>query len=502
MSKYKSDNKRIAKNTLLLYFRMLILMAVNLYTSRIVLKTLGVDDYGIYNVMGGVVAMFTILSQSLSKSISRFITFELGRENSKKLNEIFSTSINIQFIMAAIIIAIGELGGLWFINYKMNVDPERMFAANMVLQFSLFNFGVNLVSVPYNAAIVAHERMGAFAYISITEAALKLGAIYVLGLLSFDKLIGWAACQSAVALLIRYIYARYCTTHFKETKYRFLFKKKILKEMFGFATWNFIGSVGGVLRSQGVNMLLNVSFGTAVNAARGLAEQVNNAIAGFANNFMTAVNPQITKLYAQDKVRESFMLSMASCRLSFFMILALSLPIAAHTEYILGIWLPAVPDALPNFVRLTLLLSLLESISIPLITVQLATGRIKKYQIVVGGLHLLNFPLSWLALHCGYGADTTYWIAIFLSEVCLIARLIMLKQIAPSISIKDFLKDVVLKTTIVLAVATAPVFGLSMLAIHPIIQIILAFIISIVAILCLGLHKQELVFLKSRISRK
>lgn len=497
----QQSNKRIAKNTLLLYFRMLLLMLVSLYTSRVVLQILGVDDFGVYNVVGGIVAMFSIVSQSLSKSISRYITFELGR-GGERLNEIFCTSVNIQFLMSAIIFLVGEIGGELFIYNKMNIEPERLFAASLVLQLSLLNFGINLVSVPYNAAIVAHERMGAFAYISIVEAFLKLGSALLLIVIDVDKLVAWAALQTLVALFIRYIYMHYCTRNFEETKYRFMVKKNLFKDLFNFASWNFIGSVAGVLRSQGVNILLNVFCGTGVNAARGLAVQVNNAVSGFANNFMIAINPQITKLYAQNKTVQSFRLGLVGSRLSFYLVLLLSMPIAFQIDYILGLWLTVVPDSLPEFVKLSLLLTLVEVPSLPLITIQLATGNIKKYQMVVGGLHLLNFPVAWVLLDFGFSANSVYWVAIVLAEVCLFARIIMLKQIASEISVKEFVFGVVFKTSIVFVAAFFVAIHIRQIVVHPVLNFIAVAFCTLVVILLLGLNKSEWALVKARFAKR
>ena len=292
------NNKRIAKNTLLLYFRMIFMMAVSLYTSRVVLNTLGVEDFGIYNVIGGVVAMFSVISGGLSAAISRYITFELGQGNTAKLKSVFSSSVTIQIGLALLIFVLAEIGGVWFLNEKMNLPESRIGAANWVLQCSILTFMVNLISVPYNAAIIAHERMQAFAYISIIEVVLKLLIVYILVIFSFDKLKLYGILLLAVACVIRIAYGIYCKRNFKECTYHFTFNKALLKEMMGFAGWNFIGAFAGVLRDQGVNIVINLFCGPVINAARAMAFQVNVAVNGFATNFMTAINPQITKSYA------------------------------------------------------------------------------------------------------------------------------------------------------------------------------------------------------------
>lgn len=285
-----ANNRRIAKNTAVLYGRMLLMMVISLYTSRVVLNALGVEDYGRYGVVGGLVAMFSILSGSLSAAIGRFYSFELGKGNVKRLRSVFSTAINIQIILIIITTVLLETIGLWFLNHKMVIPAERMVAANWVFQFSVITFGVNLLSVPYNAAIVAHERMSAFAYISILEAAAKLLIAFIILVNPIDRLVFYGLLVLIVGLIIRFTYAWYCHKHFEECEYSPTFDKETTKVMFGFAGWNFIGSSSAIIRDAGGNMLLNLFFGPVANAARGVATSVNVAIMGFATNFMTAIN--------------------------------------------------------------------------------------------------------------------------------------------------------------------------------------------------------------------
>ena len=337
MTDTSANNKRIAKNTLLLYFRMLFMMAVSLYTSRVVLNALGVEDFGIYNVVGGVVAMFSMLSGSLSAAITRFITYELGKGNQENLKKIFSSSVTIQIGLAILIIVVAEAIGVWFLNMKMNIPDVRITAANWVFQFSILTFAVNLISVPYNASIIAHERMSAFAYISILEAIGKLAIVFLIVISPMDKLIFYAILMCAVALIVRLAYGVYCKRHFEECTYHFIFDRDLLKHMFGFAGWNFIGATSAVLRDQGGNVVINLFCGPAANAARGIAFQVNNAISGFVTNFMTALNPQITKSYAAGDRKYMMTLIFQGARLSFYMLLLLSLPVLINTHYILSL---------------------------------------------------------------------------------------------------------------------------------------------------------------------
>lgn len=448
MNNTTENNKRIAKNTLLLYVRMLFLMVVSLYTSRVVLNVLGVEDFGIYNVVGGVVAMFSVLSGSLSAAISRFITYELGKGNLDKLNKIFSSAVTIQLILAGIIIIIAETIGLWFLNVKMNIPDNRLEAANFVFQFSILTFVINLISVPYNASIIAHEKMSAFAYISILEAIGKLTIAYLIVVSPIDKLTFYAILMCIVAFIIRFTYGYYCKQHFNECNYHFIWDKQLLKQMFNFAGWNFIGSSAVILRDQGGNIIINLFCGPAVNAARGIAFQVNTAISGFVSNFMTALNPQITKSYAKKEMTYMMTLIYQGARFSFYMLLLLSLPIIIETDYILMLWLKEVPEHTALFVRLILIFALSESISSPLITAMLATGNIRNYQIIAGGINMLNLPISYILLRIGMAPAIVFIVAIIISQCCLMVRLILLKKMI-GLKIKDYLNHVWLNVIIV-----------------------------------------------------
>jgi O-antigen/teichoic acid export membrane protein len=427
---------------------MLITMGVSLYTSRIVLHTLGIEDFGIYNVVGGVVAMFSIISGSLSVAISRFITFELGKNNQEKLKNIFSVSITIQYILALIIVILTETIGVWFLNVKMNIPEIRINAANWVLQFSIFAFAVNLINVPYNATIIAHEHMKAFAYIGIIEVVLKCIIVFLLVITPYDSLIAYSFSLLLITIIIRIIYNIYCKKYFEECSYRFVMDKPLLKSMMSFSGWNFIGVSSAILREQGVNIVLNIFCGPILNAARGIAVQVNSAINGFVSNFMMALNPQITKSYATDNWDYMMMLIQQGARLSFYMLLFLSLPVIIETEYILSIWLNLVPEHACNFVRLILLFAMSEAISGTLITAMLATGKIKKYQIIVGSLQMMNLPVSYLFLKMGFFPEITMMIAIFFSQVCLVARLWLLRGMI-GLSARYYLQHVYINVMIV-----------------------------------------------------
>ena len=425
----------------MLYIRMFALMLVGLYTSRVVLAALGENDFGIYNVVGGVVAMFTVISGALNSAVQRFITFELGKGPQAQETKVYSTAVIIQFALAMIIVLLAEPVGLWFIDNKMTIDPSRIPAARLVLHFSLLAFVVNLMSVPQMASITAHERMSAYAWIGILDGLLRLAVALLIAHSSADRLVMYAALMASVVLTVRLAYIIYCRVNLPDCRFRLIFDKGLLKEMFSFAGWNFIGVTSGVLRDHGGNILVNLFSGPAVNAARGVAVQLNGAVQGFVTNFMTAVNPQITKSYASGDKEYMFTLVRRSSRLSFCLLYLIALPVIFNAEYLLGIWLKEVPAHASLFVQLFLIFALSESMSNPMITAMLATGDIRRYQLVVGGLQLLNLPVSYVFLKLGAMPEVTVMVAVAISQVCLWARLVMLNK-ATGFPILPFVSDV------------------------------------------------------------
>ena len=440
-----NNNKRIAKNTLILYVRMLFLMVVSLFTSRVILNTLGVEDFGIYNVVGGIVAMFTIISGSLTSAISRFLTFELGKGDKEKLKTIFSTSVNIQLGLSAIIILIGEIVGIWFMNNQMNIPAERMMAANYILQCSLGIFVLNLLSVPYNASIIAHEKMGAYAYISILDIILKLAVAYAIMLSPFDRLISYGVLLLAESIFIRLIYGLYSKRNFDECTYHLIYDKAVLRKMVSFAGWNFLGVTAGTLNTQGVNILMNVYYGVTVNAARGIAVQASAAISQFVHSFTTAVNPQITKSYATGDMTYMHTLVCQSSKFSAYLFLLMAIPLSVETSEIFEIWLKNPPEYAVLFFRLSLLGTLMDSVlSNSLMTAIFATGDIKKYQIYVTICGGMVFPLTWLAYLMGASPDSTYIIYFIIYCVVLYVRLHVIQQ-KVHLQIKEYVRRVLVK---------------------------------------------------------
>lgn len=461
MSTNSENNKRIAKNTFLLYFRMLLTMVVSLYTGRVVLNELGVEDYGIYNVVGGVVAMFSVLSGSLSAAISRYITFELGRKDMENLKKVFSSAVTIQIGLALIIILFAETLGLWFLNEKMVIPSERMSAANWIFQFSILTFGINLISVPYNAAIIAHEKMSAFAYISILEVTGKLLVAYLLTISPIDKLVFYGLLLTFLAVIIRLVYGCYCKKHFKECKYRFVFDKSTLKEMFCFAGWNFIGASSDIFRNQGTDILINLFMGPTINASRGISMQVSYTVSSFATNFITAIKPQITKNYALGNMDYMLTLVYKGAKFSFFIMLMIVIPIYTTTPYLLNLWLGQVPEHSVNFVRLILLFSMNETMGGPLITAMLATGEIRNYQLIVGGSQLLNLPLSYICLKIGLVVESVFVVAIAVSCLGMFLRVYMLRSMI-GLSLGYFFRHVYFQSILVMMLSMIVPFLISL----------------------------------------
>lgn len=433
---------------------MLFSMFVSLYTSRVILNALGVEDFGIQNVVGGVVGMFAILSGSLSAAISRFLTFELGTGNKERLARVFSTSLVVQVILAIVIVVLLETIGVWFLNNRMVIPEGRMFAANWVLQLSILGFVISLISVPYNASIISHEHMRVFAYIGMANVIVNLLIVIVIANLpdGADRLIIYSTLLSAIRLAFQGFYWIYCRKHFEECRFSLQLEKPLLKEMMGFAGWNFIGASSAVLRDQGGNVVLNLFWGTTLNAARGIAQQVSNAIGGFVGNFMTALNPQITKSYASGERVYMMKLIFRAARFSFYLLFILSLPVLFNTDYLIDLWLGQVPAHVVLYVRLILVFSLCETVSNPLITVMLATGNIRNYQIIVGGLQMMNLPISYVLLRMGFFPEIIVVVAIALSISCLIARLIMLRGMI-GLPVRSYILEVLFNLMIVTVMA-------------------------------------------------
>ena len=475
-------------------------MVISLYTSRVVLDMLGVVDFGIYNVVAGVVVMLGFLNHAMTASTQRFLTFEIGRNDFLQLKKVFNMSLTIHALIAFIVFLLAETVGIWFLNNFLSIPENRITAANVVFQFSVFSFILTILSVPYNAAIISNERMKAFAFVGILEVVLKLVIVYLLLLLPFDKLVLYSILLFLVSFAVTAIYVVYCMKNFKESsKYSFVWDKILFKEMGGFASWNLLGVSAGIGYNQGVNILLNVFFGPTINAARGIAFQVQSAVSRFVTSFQVAVNPSITKLHAIGDNDSSFSMVFSASKFSFYLLLLLSMPLLLETKLILGWWLKTVPEYTVIFTRLVLIDILIGTVSGSLQILAQATGKIRKYQVFVSGILLLNLPTSYLFLKFGFGPEATLLISVFYSCLALIVRLNILSTII-DFPVKDFLNQVVSKVTLVGVLA----FILPLIAYFNLINsnwkfflIVLISVVSVTSfVLLIGLSWSERQFLK------
>lgn len=502
---YTPSSSLLMKNTLLLFFRMILLMCINLYTSRIVLETLGVEDFGIYNVVGGIVIMLGFINDSMSVSTRRFLNFELGTGNKKKLHEVFVTSMNIHLIISLVIVILSETVGLWFVLEKMIIPPERMTAALWCYQVSIFTAVVDILSYPYISAIVAHEKMKSFAYIAILDAILKLLLVYLLLVFDYDRLIFYALLYAGEKILIRVIYNAYCLRHFEECRYYWVYNKELFREMAAFAGWNMWGNLAYVCYTQGLNMMLNIFFGPVVNAARGVATQVQGTVGNFANNFQMAITPQITKTYASGNMDETHKLIYRGSKLTFCLMLVLCLPLIVETPVILDIWLKEVPAGSVLFLRLLLLIVLVQKNISPLGTAVSSTGNIKKYETLVNGLMLAILPIAYVVLRMGGAAWTVF--AVYL--VIVILSFVLVLHIAlPMINmrLRDYLVMVAKPCLLVLLWSSIVPLGMKMIAPEGVVYSLLTMAVTVAATIIAsyvaGLSREEKTLIHAFIRKK
>lgn len=507
-TKRDRSSKRIVKNTLFLYLRMIVTIGVSLYTTRVVLDILGVSDFGVYNVVAGFVVVFGTIKATIASATQRFMSFEMGRDNSDhQLNKIFSMSIVVHVGIAMLVLVFAETIGLWFLNNKMNIEDARMPVANWVFQFAVLSMVSTIVTMPYEAAIMAHERMNIYAFLKIAEVGMNLLVVLILPFLSGDYLLMYALLMLIVILLNRSMFIIYGRKKFKECTFKVSWDKKLASHMISFSGWNFLGTSSSVAKTQGVNVLLNMFFGTSVNAARGVAYQVNGAIEGFVSNLVTAIKPQIVKSYASGD--HSYMMSLVykGSKFAFYMILVLSVPVIIETDDILSLWLTNVPEYTAIFVKLVLVLTLIETLSKTLMTAQAATGDIKLYQLVVSGITLLNLPVSYIFLYNGFMPEVTFVIAIAITIVALIARLLILKH-SIGLSPALFIKNVVLNVFIVsvIAIFVSLLFSRFVMLENEIVKLFVVSALSVIStsfvIIFIGMTKEERSYAKNIIINK
>lgn len=452
------NNKRIAKNTLYLYFRMLLTMGVNLYTSRVVLRTLGVEDYGIYNIVGGMVILLSFINGSLSSGTQRFLNFELGRSDIQETKRVFSMSLTIYIYAAIIIVLLAETVGLWFLNTQINISLERMNAANWVYQFSILSVCLNFVQVPYSASVVAYEKMSFFAYIAIIEVVLKLLVVFILVYIGFDKLKLYAVLTFLVAVVILFCYIKYCNAKIDTSRYYYFWDRTLFRKLLNFSGWMFFGAAAVVSATQGVNILLNIFYGVTVNAAMGIANQVNSAVNQFVSNFQTAFMPQITKLYAKGDLVQLRQLIYRSSRFSFFLLFALACPLMLNIDFVLKLWLKTVPEYSSVFCILILIYSLIETMSKPVGLAIHATGQVKNYNIVMCIALLMNIVFSYIFLNLGFQPVVVLTISVLVNVLCFAIRLLFVRHFK-ILKIRDFVQSVMLRVLcIVLLVLPIPLY--------------------------------------------
>lgn len=446
-----TNNRRVARNTVFLYIRMILILLVTLYTSRIVLDILGVDDYGIYNIVGGVITMFAFLNNSMASSTQRYLTYELGRGDPVRLQKVFSAAMHIHLVLGIMIVLLAETVGLWLLNNKLVIEPERMNAARWVYQFSVLTFFVNVIQVPFNAVIIAHEKMDIFAYVSIAEAVAKLALVFALTVIPYDKLVIYGLLMLLIQIGVRTFYQVWCRRKYSECRMSEVNDRTLYREMSGFAGWNVFGSLAWIMKDQGINIVLNLFFGTAVNAARGIAMQVSNSVNGFVSNFQVAFNPQITKNYAQEETGEMEKLALRGLKFSFVLLYFFALPLLLNVDYVLDIWLKEVPDHAASFIVLimtdTLVCALFGS---PLMTSLAATGNIRNYQITVSLIILIGIPAAYMLLKTGLPPESVYYATIGFSVIAGFTRFLFARaQIG--FSFRRYVRNVIIRISALLA---------------------------------------------------
>lgn len=491
MSDNSANNKRIAKNTLMLYIRMLLIMGVNLYTSRIILQALGVDDFGLYNIVGGVVVLFTFINNAMVASTQRFLNYELGRNNPEEAQKVFSASLSIHFAIAAVFLILAETVGLWFLNTYIQIPPGRETAANWVYQFTIVTSIINIIRTPYNASIIAHERMSFYAYISIIEVVLKLLVVYLVYLFA-DRLISYAALITIVTLIVFGGYYLFCRKKFPICRYKFEYNKQRYLSIASFSGWSLFGSTANMGAQQGLNILLNIFFGVATNAAIGIANQVSHAIYTFVSNFQTAFNPQIVKTFAAKQHNDFYNLIYNTSRYSFFLLFALALPISIYCSEILNLWLTDVPDYAKEFCIIMIVSSLFDALSGPLWMSVYASGKIKSYQITISCLLFSTLIFAYLVAKLGYNPIIVLWIKPLISVIIYLYRIQYCHRNL-GLSLIKYTKLVISKCLLITIVSIVLSFSISQLLenTHLIIKVAISFLVTMSSIFLLGLTSTE-----------
>lgn len=493
------NSARVFKNTIALYIRMLILTLISLFTTRIVLDVLGAEDYGLNNVVGGFVGMFGFLSGNLTISSQRYFALCLYDDSWGNLNKFFSMNFFIYMLFSVIVLVISETFGLWFVMYKLVIPAGRMTACIIVYEFSVSILLLNMVIAPFLALLVADENLSIYAIVSILEGTFKIIVAYLLFITKKDKLIVFSFLNFCISLMINLFYAVYCLRKYKKLRIGFYKDRDAYKEVFSFLNWNMIGAVAHVGKGQGVNIIMNLFFGPIVNAARGLAFSVNNAVLSFSQNFMKAVDPQITKTYASGNAGSFNKILQVASKMSFFLLYIIILPLVCNMNYVLTLWLHDVPDYTVVFTVLALIDAVIMSITDPIMTAVHATGKVKWYQIIVGGISLLNLPLAYLCLKINANPNYTFYVSIVLSVLMAIVRIIIISRLC-DFSIKKYIHNVLIPICLVMSIT----IGFSVLFKNAqnfgsfLINVLAVVLFSAVCIILIGFNKSErLIVLKN-----
>jgi len=504
MDNNTSNTKRIAKNTGVLYFRSIVVMLITLYTSRVILQALGVEDYGLYNVIGGVVALFSFLKTSMTKSTQRFLNVEMVNPEGR-LKETFMVSMTIHVIISVIALVLLETVGLWFLNTYIQIPVGRELAANVVYQSTVVSLLLTILSVPYNAAVIAHEKMGFFAVISITDALLKLGICFLLLIGSYDRLIVYGWLMMGIHVLNLILQMIYCHYRVPEAQFKLMYDKRLFKEMLGYTTWTVVGQIAIVGTNQGNNILVNMFHSVTANAGMGVASQVNGAVVSLTSNFQTAFNPQITKSFAAKDYNYLKKLVYTTSKISYFMLLIVCLPIAFNIDTILSIWLTKVPPYSGIFCILVLCNSILNALSAPLNFSVLSSGQIKWFQIVTSIVYLSDLVIVYVLFCMGFPAPAALVVKVCIMMAILFVRLYFAHKEVPCISIGSFMKEVMLPIAIVSALCIAIGYLVFLFADTLLLQAIATVGLcacSVGAVLLIGMRRSEVQQVKNMISRR
>lgn len=505
MAEISQNNKRIAKNTMMLYIRMFVMLAVGLYTSRVVLEVLGVTDYGIYNIIGGVVVLFSFLNSALTSATQRFLNYNLGRKDIEGVHRVFCMSMNAYLLLSILFLILAETIGLWFVNTQLNIPPERYHAAFWVYQFTILTFIVNLLRIPYNASIIAYERMDFYAYVSLIEIILKLLVVYLLYITAYDKLIFYSLLYMIIPFMMNVVYKIYCNRFLVTTKYKRLWDKDIFHSLFSFSGWSLFGSLANMSAQQGINILINIFYGVTANAAVGIANQVTSHVYQFISNFQIAFQPQIIKTYAANEIETFHKLIFRSSKFSYYMMFVLAFPIILTTQDILEIWLVEVPENTAIFCQLILGFLIIECVTAPLWMAVQATGKIRHYQILMAICIFLNFPLTYFVFEIGMPVYTAWIIRIVVNVITFMMRCLYMKKYM-DFPVLPFLKEVIKPIFIVSIISIPiPLFLTNVLRgdlFDLFLIIIICIIISVVVILKFGLEDNEQNMIKMFVYKK